>query len=133
MLLSAPLRVFLSSIQATPAKNKHNVYSSKDKVFLTFKASFVEAAPPGKIFSIFITGWTLDSIPPDILIPAIKQNIAVEKTLRGCVTVLHYSFLILSNLRLTRPAPSANRGIEGFHFHIDCYESYNTHSRMWGV
>lgn len=92
-LLSVPLRVFLSSIQATPAKNKHNVYSSKDKVFLTFKASFVEAAPPGKIFSIFITGWTLDSIPPDILMPAIKQNIAVEKTLRGCVTVLHYCFL----------------------------------------
>lgn len=37
--------------------------------FLTFKASFVDAAPPGKTFSIFIVGWILDSIPPEILIP----------------------------------------------------------------
>lgn len=36
---------------------------------LTLRASFVDAAPPGKILSIFIMGWTLDSIPPEILIP----------------------------------------------------------------
>lgn len=53
------------------------MYSSKGEECLTFKASFVDAAPPGKIFSTFITGWTLDSIPPDILMPAVNQNIAV--------------------------------------------------------
>lgn len=62
--------------------------------FLTFKASFVEAAPPGKIFSTFITGWILDSIPPDILMPAINQNIAVKTKLRGYVTALMFSYLI---------------------------------------
>lgn len=42
---------------------------------LTLSTSQVEAAPPGKIFSIFTTGWTLDSIPPDILMPeTVKQH-----------------------------------------------------------
>jgi hypothetical protein len=36
---------------------------------LTFRNSLVEAAPPGKIFSIFTTGCTLDSMPPEMLMP----------------------------------------------------------------
>lgn len=39
------------------------------KWVLTFRASLVDAAPPGNIFSILIMGWTFDSIPPDMLIP----------------------------------------------------------------
>lgn len=36
---------------------------------VTRRASLVDAAPPGKILSIFTIGCTLDSDPPDILIP----------------------------------------------------------------
>lgn len=36
----------------------------------TLRMPLRKAAPPGKIFSIFTTGCALDSIPPEMLIPA---------------------------------------------------------------
>lgn len=55
---------------------------------LTFKAWFVDAAPPGKIFSTFIMGWILDSTPPEILIPVNTQKKNNNK-LRACLAVPH--------------------------------------------
>lgn len=49
-----------------------------------FTSSFPlrDAAPPGKIFSIFTIGCTLDSIPPDILIPE-KHNVEWVQGVQG--------------------------------------------------
>lgn len=45
---------------------------------VTLSTSQVEAAPPGKIFSTFTTGWTLDSIPPDMLMPVTPKRSSVS-------------------------------------------------------
>lgn len=61
-------------------------------LLFTFRASFVDAAPPGNIFSILIMGWTLDSIPPEILIPVKIQGNHV--ILEVCLLSLDFASII---------------------------------------
>lgn len=66
---------------------------------VTLRTSQVEAAPPGKIFSIFTTGWTFDSIPPDILIPAASQQHKSEVYLEAYINNVIFNLNIGSKYK----------------------------------
>lgn len=56
----------------------------------------MEAAPPGKIFSIFTIGCTLDSIPPEMLMPSQREEITESYDLMALVQYIYKSFLYFS-------------------------------------